>query len=197
MKGESLFWATPWKKLGSWVPPGWGTQHSYRPHIVGQNERIHKRQPPSVRKWTGQSSRADLGIAELRLLKQRAEENRKLKQVVEDLTRDKTMLQDLLPKAPEARQSERDGWTVTSQREGSANCRTMACNFWAAERLARMRAARTSGLPLWVGTPSGEVPVDAPSCVGMAPSHLVALFRSASRGCGVGLGVLTGLLESR
>jgi len=41
---------------------------------------------------------AGLGLAELRRLKQLEEENRKLKQVVADLTLDKTMLQDVLRK---------------------------------------------------------------------------------------------------
>jgi putative transposase len=39
---------------------------------------------------------AGMGIAEIRRLKQLEDENRKLKQVVADLTLDKTMLQDVL-----------------------------------------------------------------------------------------------------
>jgi putative transposase len=39
-----------------------------------------------------------LGIAELRRLKQLEEENRKLKQLVADLSVDKRMLQDVLAK---------------------------------------------------------------------------------------------------
>jgi len=41
---------------------------------------------------------AGLGVAELRRLKQLEEENRKLKQLVADLSLDKTMLQDVLSK---------------------------------------------------------------------------------------------------
>jgi putative transposase len=41
---------------------------------------------------------AGLGVAELRRLKQLEEENRKLKQLVADLSLDKTMLQDILSK---------------------------------------------------------------------------------------------------
>ena len=39
-----------------------------------------------------------MGIPELRRLKQLEEENRKLKQLVADLSLDKTMLQDVLSK---------------------------------------------------------------------------------------------------
>ena len=39
-----------------------------------------------------------MGVAEVRRLKQLEEENRKLKQLVADLTLDKTMLQDVLSK---------------------------------------------------------------------------------------------------
>jgi putative transposase len=41
---------------------------------------------------------AGMGVAELRRVKQLAEENRRLKQVVADLTLDKAMLQDVLQK---------------------------------------------------------------------------------------------------
>ena len=41
---------------------------------------------------------AGLGVPELRRLKQLEEENRKLKQLVADLSLDKTMLQDILSK---------------------------------------------------------------------------------------------------
>ena len=41
---------------------------------------------------------AGLGVAELRRLKQLEEENRKLKQLVADLSLDKVMLQDVLAK---------------------------------------------------------------------------------------------------
>jgi putative transposase len=41
---------------------------------------------------------AGLGINEIRRLKQLEEENRKLKQIVADLTLDKQMLQDVLSK---------------------------------------------------------------------------------------------------
>jgi putative transposase len=41
---------------------------------------------------------AGLGVAELRRLKQLEEENRKLKQLVADLSLDKKMLQDVLSK---------------------------------------------------------------------------------------------------
>lgn len=40
-----------------------------------------------------------LGVAELRRLRQLEEENRKLKQLVADLSLDKTMLQDVLKKS--------------------------------------------------------------------------------------------------
>ena len=48
--------------------------------------------------YTWKRKSAGLGLAELRRLKQLEEENRKLKQVVADLTLDKTMLQDVLRK---------------------------------------------------------------------------------------------------
>lgn len=48
--------------------------------------------------YTWRRKFAGLGLAELRRLKQLEEENRKLKQVVADLTLDKTMLQDVLRK---------------------------------------------------------------------------------------------------
>jgi putative transposase len=41
-----------------------------------------------------------MGVAELRRLKQLDQENRKLKQIVADLTLDKQMLQDVLRKKP-------------------------------------------------------------------------------------------------
>jgi putative transposase len=41
-----------------------------------------------------------MGIAELRRLKQLEQENKKLKQIVADLTLDKQMLQDVLKKKP-------------------------------------------------------------------------------------------------
>lgn len=41
---------------------------------------------------------AGMGVAELRRLKQLEEENRKLKQLVADLSLDKVMLQDVLAK---------------------------------------------------------------------------------------------------
>ena len=41
---------------------------------------------------------AGMGVAELRQLKQLEEENRKLKQLVADLSLDKVMLQDVLSK---------------------------------------------------------------------------------------------------
>ena len=43
---------------------------------------------------------AGLGVAEVRRLKQVEEENRKLKQLVADLSLDKKMLQDVLSKRP-------------------------------------------------------------------------------------------------
>ena len=46
-----------------------------------------------------------------------------------------------------------------TRRYCSASCRTMAYNLRVAERLVPLRAARTSELPSWVSTPSGEVPV--------------------------------------
>jgi len=43
---------------------------------------------------------AGMGVAELRRLKQLEQENKKLKQIVADLTLDKQMLQDVLKKKP-------------------------------------------------------------------------------------------------
>ena len=54
---------------------------------------------------------AGLGVAELRRLKQLEEENRKLKQLVADLSLDKKMLQDVLSKRSEA-------WPSTSSGAG-------------------------------------------------------------------------------
>lgn len=48
--------------------------------------------------YTWKRKFAGLGLAELRRLKQLEEENRKRRQVVADLTLDKTMLQDVLRK---------------------------------------------------------------------------------------------------
>ena len=45
---------------------------------------------------------AGMGVAELRRLKQLEQENKRLKQLVADLTLDKQMLQDVLKKSPEA-----------------------------------------------------------------------------------------------
>jgi putative transposase len=50
-----------------------------------------------------------MGVAELRRLKQLEQENRKLKQIVADLTLDKQMLQDVPPKSPEAGEEAKDG----------------------------------------------------------------------------------------
>lgn len=49
-----------------------------------------------------------LGVGELRRLKQLEEENRKLKQLVADLSLDKHILQDVLSKKFEARWAARD-----------------------------------------------------------------------------------------
>ncbi|MBL9004080.1 MAG: nucleotide exchange factor GrpE [Myxococcales bacterium] len=46
-----------------------------------------------------------------------------------------------------------------TRRYCSASCRTTAYNLRVAERLVPLRATRTSELPSWVSTPSGEVPV--------------------------------------
>ena len=59
--------------------------------------------------YTWKRKFAGLGLAELRRLKQLEEENRKRRQVVADLTLDKTMLQDVLRKNGEARQKARGG----------------------------------------------------------------------------------------
>lgn len=48
--------------------------------------------------YTWRKKFAGLGVAELRRLKQLGEENRKRKQLVADLTLDKTMLQEVLRK---------------------------------------------------------------------------------------------------
>ncbi len=45
-----------------------------------------------------EAKNAGLGVAEVRRLKQLEEENRKLKQLVADLSLDKKMLQDVLSK---------------------------------------------------------------------------------------------------
>lgn len=48
--------------------------------------------------YTWRKKFAGMGVAELRRLRQLEEENRRLKQLVADLTLDKTMLQDVLRK---------------------------------------------------------------------------------------------------
>ena len=50
-----------------------------------------------------------MGVAELRRLKQLEDENRKLKQLVADLTLDKHMLQDVLKKSGETGTATTDG----------------------------------------------------------------------------------------
>ena len=52
---------------------------------------------------------AGMGVAELRCLKQLEEENRKLKQLVADLSLDKHMLQDVLKKSGETSDATTDG----------------------------------------------------------------------------------------
>lgn len=52
---------------------------------------------------------AGMGVAELRRLKQLEEENRKLKQLVADLSLDKHMLQDVLKKSGEISAATTDG----------------------------------------------------------------------------------------
>ena len=52
---------------------------------------------------------AGMGVAELRRLKQLEDENRKLKQLVADLTLDKHMLQDVLKKSGETGTATTDG----------------------------------------------------------------------------------------
>jgi len=49
---------------------------------------------PTFYRW--KKKFAGMGVAEIRRLKQLEDENRKLKQLVADLTLDKTMLQDVL-----------------------------------------------------------------------------------------------------
>ena len=49
---------------------------------------------PTFYRWKKQF--AGMGVAEIRRLKQLEEENRRLKQLVADLTLDKSMLQDVL-----------------------------------------------------------------------------------------------------
>lgn len=49
---------------------------------------------PTFYRW--RKKFAGMGVAEIRRLKQLEDENRKLKQLVADLTLDKTMLQDVL-----------------------------------------------------------------------------------------------------
>lgn len=50
-----------------------------------------------------------LGVSELRRLRQLEEENRKLKQVVADLSLDKAILQDVLTKSSEAHAAQNAG----------------------------------------------------------------------------------------
>ena len=52
---------------------------------------------------------AGMGVAELRRLKQLEDENRKLKQLVADLTLDKQVLQDVLKKSGETGTATTDG----------------------------------------------------------------------------------------
>ena len=52
---------------------------------------------------------AGMGVAELRCLKQLEEENRKLKQLVADLSLDKHMLQDVLKKSGKTSDATTDG----------------------------------------------------------------------------------------
>ena len=52
---------------------------------------------------------AGMGVAELRRLKQLEEENRKLKQLVADLSLDKHMLQDVLKKSDKTSDATTDG----------------------------------------------------------------------------------------
>jgi len=52
---------------------------------------------------------AGMGVAELRCLKQLEEENRKLKQLVADLSLDKHMLQDILKKSGKTSDATTDG----------------------------------------------------------------------------------------
>jgi len=51
-----------------------------------------------------------MGVFELRRLHQREEENRKLKQLVADLSLDKVMLQDVLKKNFKANAAQSDRW---------------------------------------------------------------------------------------
>jgi len=57
---------------------------------------------------------AGIGVAEVRRLRILEEENRKLKQLVADLSLDKQMLQDVLRKKPEACSNEDTGRSLTS-----------------------------------------------------------------------------------
>jgi hypothetical protein len=69
--------------------PG-GSRHTDRgglSHVVGVSEQTFSR-------WKGQF--AGMGVVELRRLRQVEEENRKLKQLVADLSLDKHMLQEAL-----------------------------------------------------------------------------------------------------
>src|SRR5215207_826823 len=61
---------------------------------------------------------AGMGIAELRRLKQLEEENRKLKQLVADLSLDKHMLQEALRKTGEAGPEARGGGLLPGRRPG-------------------------------------------------------------------------------
>ena len=53
-----------------------------------------------------------LGVSELRRLRQLEEENRKLKQLVADLSLDKAMLQDVLTKKLQGPRSARRSWAI-------------------------------------------------------------------------------------
>ncbi len=94
--------------------------------------------------YTRKRKYAGLGIAELRRLKQREEKNRKRKQIVADLTLDKTTLQDVLRK--KCRSPTSGGRPLGSWSRAIAQASGAPVGLWAiADRLSfEQLATRTS-----------------------------------------------------
>jgi putative transposase len=64
-----------------------------------------------------------IGVSELRRLRQLEEENRKLKQLVADLSLDKVMLQDVLKKSSEANAAQTAPWPSDKSVRGQCQAR--------------------------------------------------------------------------
>ena len=102
---------------------------------------------------------AGLGIAEIRRLKQLEDENRRLKQIVADLTLDKAMLQDV------------------ARRNGDAPHRRAAVSYLqAAYGLSERRASTGISRTLIVGTPT-------PIAVAMTVSSVAVIALIGSARC--------------